>query len=318
MNPRIAAVALVLADLSLAQSPKVVRLEVIINNMVSYKVDVADPLTLALQPGPVPAPDPLHTFEEFIGIGDIVSINGKPVKGIWTNRGIQTNFTPNPAPGQAVANGTSANHSECAWDIYTEEGKYICRLTDRGLVDHAITGGGGAYLGARGEHQNGPAGINPPLRRASAKEDPSMRRTLGGGTWQAYIYLIPTYIPEIEVTSAGPSIFHTDYSPVTASKPAARGEALILRARGLGPTSPGPMPPGLKVFGTNPYDDVNSPVQVVVNGTEQESLNSIGWPGETDVYWVSFRVPNSIAPGPATLQIVAAWIPGNEVKFPVQ
>lgn len=318
MYPRIAAVALLLTDLSLAQSPKVVRLEVIVNNMVSYKVDVADPLTLAVAPGPVPAADPLHTFTEFIGIGDIVSINGKPAKGIWTNRGIQTNFTPNPTPGQAVANGTRANHSECAWDIYTANGAYVGSLTDGGLVDHGITGGRGAYLGARGEHQNGPAGINPPLRRASAKEDPSMRGTLGGGSWQAYIYLMPTFIPEIEVTSAGPSIFHTDYSPVTVSKPAARGEVLIVRAKGLGPTSPGPTPPGLKPFGANPYDEVNSPVEVVVNGTEQESLNKIGWPGETDVYWVDFRVPDSIPPGLATLQIVAAWIPGNEVKFPVQ
>jgi hypothetical protein len=313
-----AAGTLLISHLALAQSPKVVRLEIVVNNMVSYKVDVADPLTMALLPAPVAAADPLHTFEEFIGIGNIVSINGKPASGIWTNRGIQTNFTPSPAPGQAIANGTSANHSECAWDIYTVGGKYVGRLTDRGLVDHAVSGGGGAYLGVRGEHQNGPSGINPPLRRASAREDPSMRRTLSGGTWQAYVYLIPTYVPEVEVTGAGPSIFHSDLSPVTASKPAARGEVLILRAKGLGPVIPGPTPPGLKPFGANPYEEVNSPVAVLVNGTEQESLTKIGWPGETDVYRVDFRVPDSVVPGLATLQIEVAWIRGTEVKFPVQ
>src|SRR4029077_21223813 len=81
MKPGIATVALILTDLAFAQSPKVVRLEILVNNMVSYKVDVADPLAMAQQPAPVPAADPLHTFEEFIGIGDIVSINGKPASG---------------------------------------------------------------------------------------------------------------------------------------------------------------------------------------------------------------------------------------------
>jgi hypothetical protein len=74
----------------------------------------------------------------------------------------------------------------------------------------------------------------------------------------------------------------------------------------------------LKPFGANPFDEVNSPLEVAVNGTEQESLSKIGWPGETDVYWVSFQVPNSIQPGVATVQVIAAWIPGNEVKIPVQ
>jgi uncharacterized protein (TIGR03437 family) len=63
---------------------------------------------------------------------------------------------------------------------------------------------------------------------------------------------------------------------------------------------------------------VTSPVEVAVNGQSAEVVNSFGWPETTGVYRVDFRIPQGIAAGQATLQVTAAWMPGAEVKIPVQ
>jgi hypothetical protein len=80
------------------RSPRVAVLDVLLENLISYRLDVADPAAFASAPGPV-SPGPIRNFQEFVGIGDIVSVNGKPAKGIWTNRGHTLAFTPNAAPG---------------------------------------------------------------------------------------------------------------------------------------------------------------------------------------------------------------------------
>src|SRR4029077_16968779 len=96
---------------------------------------------------------------------------------------------------------------------------------------------GGAFLGARGV--SGPGASFAPIRGASITEDPSNRRTIGGGKGQSVIYLIPMERPESVVTSAIPAVFHSHLSPVTSAKPAKAGEVVIVRATGLGPTVPG-------------------------------------------------------------------------------
>ena len=301
------------------QSQRVAVLDVLVENLVSYRVDVADPAAFASAPGPV-SPGPIRSFQEFVGIGDIVSVNGKPAKGIWTNKGHTLAFTPTAAPGQPIANVETGSHIECTWELYTADGVFVGRLNDRGLAQHAITGAGGAFLGAAGEHFNGPrgpGGFDPPIRRASVTEDPSMRRVHGGGTWQALIYLTPAFWPEVEITPAGPAIFHEDFSLVTPARPARAGELLIVRAKGLGPARPDLRPAGLLRFGSNPYNEVNSPVVVTVGGKEAEVLNTIGWPNETDLYRIDLRVPTGVS-GTVPLQITAAWIPGSEVSIPVR
>ncbi len=308
------------AILAQAPPPRVVVLDVLVENIVSYRLDVTDPASLATVPRPVTAA-PIRAFQEFIGIGDIVSVNGKPARGVWTNKGHSLLFSPSPAPGEAIANVTTGSHIECSWDLYTAEGTYVGRLNDRGLSGHTFTSAGGAFLGAQGEHfsgPRGPGGFDPPLRRASMTEDPSMRRVNGGGTWQVLFYLVPAFWPEVEMTSQGPAIFHEDFSLVTASRPARAGEVLIVRAKGLGPTRPRLRPAGADRFGANPLEEVNSPVEATVNGQAAEVLNKIGWPGETDIYRVDIRVPAGTTPGPAALQITAAWIPGSAVSIPVR
>ena len=95
----------------------------------------------------------------------------------------------------------------------------------------AIVGGTGAFLGARGESGQGMSFA--PIRGASITEDPSNRRKIAGGKGQSVIYLIPMERPEIVITSGGPAIFHADFSPITAAKPAKAGEVVIVRATGL-------------------------------------------------------------------------------------
>jgi uncharacterized protein (TIGR03437 family) len=136
-------------------------------------------------------------------------------------------------------------------------------------------------------------------------EDPGLRRSPGGGTNRILFQIIPLYQPQIR------EAYHaSDFTPVTSASPARAGESLILRAGGLGPLTPGTTPPGLEAFPEIPAE-VNSPVEVTVNGRPAVVANKVGWPGETDVYRVDIQLPSGIEPGQATLQITAGWVPGT-------
>jgi len=305
----------------LAQTPRVAFLEIEIENQVYYWFDVPDATKLAASAGPV-ANIPIRGFLGFISIADIVSVNGKPAKGLWENRGERLSPSASPAPTMAAANVTSGNHVYCAADLFTADGTWVGKLTDGGLVGslgptHPILGGAGAFLGVVGEH--GWVQTITAARNASAAEDPSQRQILGGGRLRIRYYLVPKQWPQVEETADGPSVFHgADWSLVTAAKPARAGEVLVVRAKGLGPTRPDLLPAGFRPFPDNPVEVVNSPVEVNIGGREAEVVNKVGWPGSYDLYRVDFRVPPSVTPGMATLRLTAAWISGPEVKIPVQ
>ncbi len=146
--------------------------------------------------------------------------------------------------------------------------------------------------------------------------DPVKRGLNGGAALPLILQLIPMFRPEIVASSAGPSIFHEDFSLVSAAKPAKAGEVLIVKATGLGPTVPGvdsgqPFPAAALL-------EVNSPVDVTVNSKSADVINKIGWPGLVDTYRVDFRVPDGIAAGAAAIQLTAAWIAGASVGIPIQ
>ena len=123
--------------------------------------------------------------------------------------------------------------------------------------------------------------------------------------------------PEIITIASSPAIVHSsDFSLVTAQKPAKPGEVLTLFASGLGPTRPG-VEPG-QPFPSEPLQSCNSPIEVLVNGKSGEVLYAGGYPGAVDRYQVNFRVPDGIASGLASVQLTSAWIQGPEVKLPVQ
>jgi uncharacterized protein (TIGR03437 family) len=102
----------------------------------------------------------------------------------------------------------------------------------------AVTGGTGAFLGAKGTVNSVVAGG----RVTSQVEDPSMRRINGGGRQRYVIQLIPTFRPEVVVGASGPTVFHSDYNPVTAASPARAGETLIVYGKGLGQQPPASTP----------------------------------------------------------------------------
>jgi uncharacterized protein (TIGR03437 family) len=123
--------------------------------------------------------------------------------------------------------------------------------------------------------------------------------------------------PQIVTAASGPAVTHSsDFSLVTASKPAAAGEILSVFVTGLGPTKPG-VDPG-KPFPASPLAAVNSPVDVTVNGKPAEVTAAVGYPGAADGYQVNFRVPSDAARGPATLQVGAAGIKGPAVSIVIQ
>jgi uncharacterized protein (TIGR03437 family) len=125
--------------------------------------------------------------------------------------------------------------------------------------------------------------------------------------------------PEVTGVATGPAVYHSDFSPVTAEKPARPGEWLTLSATGLGPTVPSvdpgkPFPP----YAEGKLHVVNSPLEISVGGKAAGIRNAIGWPGQSNVYRVDFQVPDGTPAGLAPLGLAAAWVTGPEVKIPVQ
>jgi uncharacterized protein (TIGR03437 family) len=59
-------------------------------------------------------------------------------------------------------------------------------------------------------------------------------------------------------------------------------------------------------------------VEVRVDGMPAEVIGAVGYPGSLDGYQVNFRIPGDATPGLATIQLIAAWIPGAEVRIAVQ
>ena len=244
---------------------------------------------------------------------------------------MRLNPTPNPGdPGAAIADTSRLAIREQTFEILKSDGTPVGTIMAFGLTggtpppgaplaqtaaNLAIVGGTGAFLGARGQLGEA-ASTAAPIRRASMEEDPSFRRLNGGGGQRLVLHLIPMSVPQIVTTSIGPGVFHADFAPVTPAKPAKAGEILIVKATGLGPTRPG-RDPG-QPFPLGALQEVNSPVDITVNGQAAEVINKIGWPGLLDTYRLDFRMPNGIAAGTATIQLTAAWIAGSAVNFPVQ
>jgi uncharacterized protein (TIGR03437 family) len=127
---------------------------------------------------------------------------------------------------------------------------------------------------------------------------------------------MPMLRPDFVRSADTTGVFHSDFSPVTASNPARKGEVLIAAATGLGPTFPGKQPGA--PFTADSLQEVASPIQVLVNGTAVNASNQVGWPGTSGTYRVDFRVPDDAASGMATIQLVAAWIPGTATQIPVR
>jgi len=324
----------VYCTLAVAQATPRSILQIDTENRVQYVEDIFDVSKFATNPNVTPAAAPFE-FQSAVTIADIVAVNGQPAKGTFISRTRRINTTPTATagPGQAVADIARQALIEIIYEIQTADGNPIGTIMTAGFGgpgtpppgsplgqvqgNQTIVGGTGAFLGARGQQGGGTGPNDVPQRTASMAEDPANRRKNGGGRNRELLVVIPLSTPEIVVTASGPAVTHSsDFSLVTASKPAAAGEILSLFVTGLGPTKPG-VDPG-KPFPASPASVVNSPVDVTVNGKSAEVTAAVGFPGTVDGYQVNFRVPSDAAKGTTTIQVSAAWIAGPAVSIVIQ
>lgn len=325
---RLIALGAVVAGLHCQAQTLPTKLQVDVSNLVLYNYDTFD--TSQFGTNPARTSVSMKTYNFHITIGDVVAVGGTPAKGALLCRSVPM-FVLRPSPtagAQAIADTTRNMMDDCSVEILTADGTAVGTIFFGGLFGGSpppgapsnatssnmiVTGGTGAFLGVRG--QAGHISVSP--RVASVTEDPANRRTNGGGIESVILQLLPMFRPEVVLTSAGAAVVHSsDFSLVTAAKPAKAGEILSVFATGLGPTNPGvelgqPFPAGAP-------QTVKSPVEVRVNGNSAEVLYAGGYPGALDGYQVNFRVPAGITPGTATVGLTAGFIAGGQVTIPVQ
>lgn len=254
-------------------------------------------------------------FLTSVNVGDVRTVNGQPAKGISSYQVVALPFRAVPQPGQVIADMDSGGFFQCVWQILSPDGKYIGTLYDSGTSpgpEHVIIGGSGAFQGMTGVHTM-MTSVGAAQRGASTSEDPAVRRILGGGRLSTVFALYPRSRPTVVTTPAGPAVVHSDGRLVSNSNPAQAGEILTLYASGLGPTTPAvslgqPFPSGA-------LSTVNAPIDIRVNGKSADVLYAGGYPGAVDGYQVNFRLPAALGPGSASLQLTAAWIPGQGITI---
>jgi uncharacterized protein (TIGR03437 family) len=292
-----------------ANAPVVITVEV--QNGALYRGDTFDLSKIAKDPGPTTSVN--TAFITTFNVGDVRTVNGEAVTGIWSSPALALPFRANPQPGQPIADVDSAGMLQCIWQILTTDGKYIGTLIDNGAAapgpHHIVIGGDGAFLGMAGAH--GAMQALTPQRAASTSEDPANRRVLGGGTLRTTFYLFPRSRPNVIATPDGPAVTHADGKLVSTASPAAAGEVLTLYATGLGPTTP--FVEIGQAFPQGSAHPVNAPVDIKISGQSSEVLYAGGYAGSVDGYQVNFRVPAGIPAGRGGLQLTAAWIPGTPV-----
>jgi uncharacterized protein (TIGR03437 family) len=307
-------IGLMAAWLHAADQPMISVLTIETDNVVTYVGDVTDPAQLALLTGPT-TPGATRAFTESITVGDVVSINGRPAKGLWQTRSFSMGYSPTAGPGFAIADSAEGGPGECKWAILTTDGLLVGRFQEGGVGVHQITGGSGLFLGIRGTQTRVQA--VQAARRASMTEDPSLRRALGGGKFIHTFHIAPSYPPAFAGTNSSPVVYHADFSPVTAASPAHAGEVLISQVTNLGFTTPA-VDPGAAFPNSSPWNWVTAPVEVLVGGQAVDAVNKIGWPAQVNVYRVDFVVPQGTSSGAAGIQLRAGGIAGPAVSIPVQ
>jgi len=322
------ALTAVLGSTASAQIPQPTILTIEMENVVRYNENFANPAkngTSTAMEAQTPTP---ATFFPGTFVGDIVAINGRKSKGAAVARLYTVALSTNPSGSQGISDVNRMQTLDILLEIQQADGTSVGTIILSGSAagepplgapksgvvgNFAVIGGTGAFLGARGQA----ATIMNNHRSTSTFENPINRRSFPSGLWKMVVQLVPMATPEVVSTNAGPAIVHaSDYSLVTAAKPAHAGEILTLLASGLGPTRPG-VEPG-QVFTASPAQVASSPIEVLVNGNAGDVLYAGGYPNTLNDYQVNFRIPTDTAPGMAAIQLRAAWIAGTEVRIPIQ
>ena len=240
------------SQFSTAQVGPPVILQIDLTNNVLYFQDTSDISKYATEPNVTPPTAIPRNFYRVEGMADIVAVNGQSVKGTQANAAAAVVLRTAPTPGQAISDTVRQAISITTFEILKSDGTSIGTIVASGLFagdappgsptaaaggNLVITGGTGAFLGARGQMSVAAAAPGVVTQRnASITEDPANRQRNGGGTVRWIAHVIPMARPEVIMIPSGPAITHSsDFSPVTVAKPATQGEILSLFATGLGP-----------------------------------------------------------------------------------
>jgi hypothetical protein len=303
-----------------------VILDIETDSAAQWRLDITDPSRVAASNDPVPPAAMLNFYRSF-SIQDVRYVNGLSAKGVVLFRTDRINLSPSPALGGSIADVVRGTAAEVSIEILQDNGTPVGTLVGSGLAggspppgavgasasNIAITGGTGAFLGARGQMVFLPTFQVLPLRDLqnwSAATSPSRRRELSMGTASFRIYLLPAERPTVL------EVLHASGAPVTPAAPARKGETIVIRASGLGPVAPA-LPAG-QAFPGDPFALVNSPVQAVIGSTTVDAAVKIGWPGQTEIYRVDIVVPPNAPPGEQTLRLFAAWVPSPAVRISIE
>jgi hypothetical protein len=322
LKPSAGLVAIMLMSFSLAaQSPAPSLLRIDVTNHTIYVYDT-DQSRWATTPSKLTRGQP-KVFESWLAIGDIVSINGSPVKGTVFEHSLTVTSSLNLTPGQAIADVARGGLFEWNLDVLQADGTPLGLIRISGLsggppppdapktvprANYTVTGGTSVFTGAHGYYF---ADIDPlnNVRVTSIAEDPAYRRVNGGGTLHLTLYLVPATPAQVV------ALYHTDFSLVTRLNPARPGQTIIARATGLGPVRPA-VDPG-QPFPKDQEVIVSSPVTLMVNDQPVDTLKAVGWPGTADNYGVYFPVPGGTPAGAGTVRLGVAWMwgPASEIRF---
>jgi hypothetical protein len=286
-------------------------LDVEVEKYVAYTADVTDPTRIARSPaGSQPAPG--ANFFTNVILADVTQVNGSPMKGTMVLQSQTLLLNPRPSPGMSIADVTRMAAARLIFEFLDTDGNQVGSIFAFGLSggvqppgsppnatsgNLAIAGGTGAYLGARGSVNS----VEVTPRSTSQTEDPSLRRSNGGGRARFVLQVFAMSRPDIMAGARGPEVFHRDGVPVSRDNPARPGEILVLHARGL-----------------HAGADRMPPVEVLVNGTPA-GLISGSLPAETpNRYRLEFRVPAEPLSDELNIQVRAAWIEGAAVRIPLR
>ncbi len=320
---------------SRAQTP-VNILQIDLANVVNYVDDLADPSKKATSPAISPLPSNfIWAFKMNFMEGDVVAVNGKPAMGSFQLQyGTRALGSKVLTPGRSIFDLGGGCQLQAAFNLLQQDGTPVGTIMATGTTamgpppgapssatgfNFVVVGGTGAYLGVRGQTF---LATSANIRNASMIEDPAYRRINGGGTARYVVHLIQADWPQVITTEAGPAVFHApaifhhDFTPVTALTPANVGEWLTIAAANLGPTRPS-VDPGMP-FPADKELAVNSPLEVKVGGQAAQIRSAVGWPGQTNIYRVDFRVPDEVKTGPTSVGLTAGWISGPTVTIMVQ
>src|SRR5207249_531545 len=107
-------------------------LKIEVENAVEYQGDISDPQKFGTNPKVTPSGG-VRVFSANTLFGDIVSVNGQPVKGIYVGHNTGIALTPTPAPGRAIADTTHASLRTHTFEILTSDGKTVGTIMCTGL-----------------------------------------------------------------------------------------------------------------------------------------------------------------------------------------